>query len=165
MEETGGVHEVMQPAYEMRELLLCMLETLCQVPDISAQQNMGVSMTNAVKKDGGVVIIQNQNVEVFSRVVPSLTKAIRLCDQLVPTQRLIELSPTPTPPELELTDDPIEACCDFLYDQNTKWQQMQDTMKARYIEYIIGKFKTKTEAAKFLGVGATYLCKMTKEPK
>jgi len=27
---------------------------------------------------------------------------------------------------------------------------------------VIGRFKTKTEAAKWLGVGSTYLCKLSK---
>jgi hypothetical protein len=149
----------------MKELLLCTLEAVCQAPDVSAQQQMGVSLTNAVKRDGGVVIVQNQSVEVFARVIPSLTKAIRLCDQLVPTQRLIELSPAPMPPAVELTDDPIDECCAFLYEQHMRWQQMQDVMKARYLEYVVGKFRTKTEAAKWLGVGLTYLCKLTKAEK
>ena len=35
-------------------------------------------------------------------------------------------------------------------------------MKARYLEYVINRFKTKTEAAKWLGVGSTYLSKLSK---
>ncbi len=42
-------------------------------------------------------------------------------------------------------------------------QQMGvNMMKARYLEYVISRFKTKTAAAKWLGVGSTYLCKLSK---
>jgi hypothetical protein len=39
---------------------------------------------------------------------------------------------------------------------------MQELMKARYLEYVMGQFKTKTDAAKWLGIGSTYLCKLSK---
>jgi len=52
--------------------------------------------------------------------------------------------------------DPIGACWSWLYENHINWQDMQDLMKARYLEHVIGRFKTKTEAAKWLGVGSTY---------
>jgi hypothetical protein len=66
------------------------------------------------------------------------------------------------PPKDEDDTDPIDACCAWLYENRITWQDMQDLMKARYLEYVIGHFKTKTEAAKWLGVGSTYLCKLSK---
>jgi hypothetical protein len=39
---------------------------------------------------------------------------------------------------------------------------MQNLMKPRYLEHVIGCFRTKTEAAKWLGVGSTYLSKLSK---
>ena len=38
-----------------------------QDPEITATQQLGVQMTNAVRRDG-VTIIQNQNVQVMSRI-------------------------------------------------------------------------------------------------
>jgi hypothetical protein len=35
-------------------------------------------------------------------------------------------------------------------------------MKARYLEYVVDRSKTKTEAARWLGVGSTYLCRLSK---
>jgi hypothetical protein len=35
--------------------------------DVHATQQMGVNMSNAVKREGGV-IIQNQNIEVYARI-------------------------------------------------------------------------------------------------
>jgi len=35
-------------------------------------------------------------------------------------------------------------------------------MKVRYLEHVIGRFKTKTEAANWLGVGSTDLNKLSK---
>jgi hypothetical protein len=49
-----------------------------------------------------------------------------------------------------------------LFENKVNWQDMQDLMRARYLEYVIEQFKTKTDAAKWLGVGSTYLCKLSK---
>ena len=147
---------------DLKQLLFSILESAYQTPDITATQQMGVNMSNAVKKEG-VVIIQNQNVEVYARIVPAVVKAIKMCDLVQQEQtHMISYQPEPV---IEVTTDPIEACCKQLYDSETKWQDMQDVMKKRYLGYVVSKFPTKTMAAKWLGVGPTYLCKLTKENK
>ena len=157
----------MQAIADLKTLALEMLEGAFQSGDVQATQQMGVNMTNAVKREG-VVIIQNQNVEVFARIMPSMVKMLKLCDAIESNwrrQAAIELEPQqdqlPSPAEGE-DMDPIEACCLWLYENHINWQDMQDLMKARYLEYVIGRFTTKTEAAKWLGVGNTYLCKLSK---
>jgi hypothetical protein len=50
-----------------------MLESAFQNGDVHATQQMGVNMSNAVKREG-VVIIQNQNVEVLARIIPSMVR-------------------------------------------------------------------------------------------
>lgn len=151
----------MTPQAEMRELLLGILEAAFNQGDVTATQQMGVSMSNSVKKDG-VVIIQNQNVEVYARIMPSMVKAIRLCDSMTIPAQIVEVIDQ-TPIQIEHTAvDPIEECCRHMYDEKMDWQEMQELMKARYLEYVIGRHETKTAAAKWLGVGPTYLCKMTK---
>ena len=157
----------MQMIGELKMLLLEILESAFQNGDVHATQQMGVNMSNAVKREG-VVIIQNQNVEVLARIMPSMVKTLKLCDAMESSWRsqgAIELEPqhrqVPSPVDDDDTD-PIDACCAWLYENRITWQDMQDLMKARYLEYVIGHFKTKTEAAKWLGVGSTYLCKLSK---
>jgi hypothetical protein len=157
----------MQAIAEIKMLLLEILESAFRNGDVHATQQMGVNMSNAVKREG-VVIIQNQNVEVYSRIMPLMVKTLKLCDAAESDwrgQAVIELAPQqkqlPQPAEDDDTD-PIEACCSWLYENHVSWQDMQDLMKARYLEYVMGRFKTKTEAAKWLGVGSTYLCKLSK---
>jgi hypothetical protein len=157
----------MQAIADLKALLLEILESAFQNGDVHATQQMGVNMSNAVKREG-VVIIQNQNVEVLARIMPSMVKTLKLCDAMESSWRsqvAIGLEPQrqQLPPPVDDDDtDPIEACCAWLYENHITWQDMQDLMKARYLEYVIGHFKTKTEAAKWLGVGSTYLCKLSK---
>jgi hypothetical protein len=107
-------------------------------------------------------------VEVYARIMPLMVKTLRLCDAMESSwrsQAAIELEPQQKqlpPPADDDDTDPIEACCAWLYENHIQWQDMQDLMKARYLEYVIGRFKTKTEAAQWLGVGSTYLCKLSK---
>jgi len=163
-----GVEEgMMQMVAELKTLLLEILESAFHNGDVHATQQMGVNMSNAVKREG-VVIIQNQNVEVLARIMPSMVKTLKLCDAMESSWRSQDVitidpqRPQLPPPGEEDDTDPVDACCSWLYDNHFKWQDMQDLMKARYLEYVISRFKTKTAAAKWLGVGSTYLCKLSK---
>jgi len=143
---------------EMRELLLEILENVFKAPDVTATQQMGVSLSNTIKKDG-VVIIQNQNVEVLSHIVPLITKGLRLCDEPImitqePKQEILQITEAKTP---------VIDYCRYLYDLNTNWEDMQTFTKDAYMSFVIEKYKTKAEAAKFLGIGPTYLSKLSKE--
>lgn len=154
----------------LKLLLLEMLEMAFQPGDVTATQQLGVQLSSAVKRDGGVTIIQNQNVEVYARIVPSIAKALRLCDELgsiVPAHNLIELAPNPQlpPVAVEAADDPIEECCEFMFEQRIKWTKMQDVMRARYLEYVTGRFKTRSEAARWLDVSPAYLSKICAHSK
>ena len=157
----------MQMIAELKTLLLEILESAFQNGDVHATQQMGVNMSNAVKREG-VVIIQNQNVEVLARIMPSMVKTLKLCDAMESSWRSqTEITIGPQRPQLpppgeEDDTDPVDACCSWLYENHTTWQEMQELMKARYLEYVINRFKTKTEAAKWLGVGSTYLSKLSK---
>jgi hypothetical protein len=158
---------MMQMIAELKMLLLDVLESAFQSGDMHATQQMGISLSSTVKREG-VVIIQNQNVEVCARIMPSMVKALKLCDALESSWRgqaaaEIDSQQKQLPPPAEHDDkDPVEACCSWLYENRANWQDMQDLMKARYLEYVIGRFKTKTEAAKWLGVGNTYLSRLSK---
>ena len=143
---------------EIKSLLLEILESAFQGNDILATQQMGVNLTNAVKRDG-VVIIQNQNVEVYKNIMPAMVKALRLCDAIDIEQNVEPIKQLAAPVE-----NPILECCKYFYENEVGWQEMQDAMKSRYMQYVIDRSKTKVEAAKFLKVGATYLCKLSKMP-
>jgi hypothetical protein len=157
----------MQTMAELKLILLEILESAFQGGDVQATQQMGVNVSNAVKREG-MVIIQNQNVEVYARMMPSMVKALKLCDAMESSWRnQIEIKIDPQPNQLPPTaadadPDPIEACCSWLFENQFTWQDMQELMKARYLEYVMGQFKTKTDAAKWLGIGNTYLCKLSK---
>jgi hypothetical protein len=96
-----------------------------------------------------------------------MVKMLRLCDAMESNWRSqgeIELAPQPRlpPPSPNDDADPIEACCSYLFENQVNWQDMQDLMKSRYLKHVIGNFKTKADAAKWLGVGSTYLSKLSK---
>jgi hypothetical protein len=157
----------MQLVAELKTALLEILVSAFQSGDVHATQQMGINMTNSVKREG-VVIIQNQNVEVYARIMPLMVKALKLCDVLESSwrdQAVVELEAQQNqlPPPADDDDiDPIEVCCAWLYENHINWQDMQDLMKSRYLQYVISRSSTKTEAAKWLGVGSTYLCKLSK---
>lgn len=155
---------------EIKSLVLDMLGNSFQPADIQAVQQMGVNMSNTVKRDG-VVIIQNQNVEVYARIIPSLIKVLKALDRfddyppplvVLPAAQMI---PEPVAPENDEDDDPIDECCKFMFENGIQWDGMQTMMKARYLEYVVGRFKTKSLAAKMLGINSTYLSKMSQPPR
>lgn len=157
----------MQSVTDLKLLLLEILESAFQDGNVQATQQMGVSVTNAMKREG-MVIIQNQNVEVFARIMPSIVKALRLCDAMESNRRdPIEIKMDAQPKQLRSTAadadaDPLDVCCAWLFENRIGWQEMQDLMRARYLDYVLNRFKTKNDAAKWLGVGNTYLCKLCK---
>ena len=77
----GAEEGMMQMVAELKMLLLEILESAFQNGDVHATQQLGVNMSNAVKREG-VVIIQNQNVEVLARIMPSMVKTLKLCDAM-----------------------------------------------------------------------------------
>jgi hypothetical protein len=149
---------MMQPSQEIRSILFDILEQAFQPPDVSATQQMGVQLSNAVKREG-VVIIQNQNVEVYARIVPSILRAIRLCDQPdVITHEPLQI-------EASTDEDPLEKACEWMFKRGYKWEIAQDAFRNHYLSCVVDHFKTKREAAQFLGMGPTYLSKKTNERK
>jgi hypothetical protein len=157
----------MQKIADLKLLLLDVLESAFQGSDVQATQQMGVSVSNAMKREG-MVIIQNQNVEVYARIMPPIVKAIRLCDAMESSWRHpIDITIDPQPKQIpsaaaDADPDPVDACCAWLFKHRVGWQEMQDRMRARYLDYVTSQFKTKAEAAKWLGIGNTYLCKLSK---
>jgi hypothetical protein len=134
--------------------------------DITATQQMGVQLSNGIKKDG-VVIIQNQNFEIYGRIVPKLVEAIRRCDalqnswdhdstpEIEPPTPAIEYKPSPS----EITD-PIQECCRHLYVSGVDWADMQQIMRKRYVLYAVSVCGTQVKAATALKMQTSYLNKL-----
>jgi hypothetical protein len=139
----------MQNLSSLKELLLEILESTAQTnTDIQATQQMGVSVSNALtKREGGIVVIQNQNVEIYTKIIPTIVKALRLCDSL--SSPVIEM-------EKPLTD-PTENYCKWMYERKIDWETMQEVTRKNYLSYVIDRFKTKKEAAEWLGLGVAYV--------
>lgn len=157
---------------DIRNIMLEILEMMFQAPDVTATQQMGVQMSNAVREKG-VVIIQNQNVEVMARIGPPVLKVIRMLEEIA-DKRLEPITVDPpvrlmisqeTIEELKIERDPYKVVCADMFNKGIKWEEMQDIMRSRYIECVIERFDTRREAAEFLGVGPTYLSKMLNQPK
>ena len=157
----------MAAANEMKAILLEILEQAFQPADVTATQQMGVQMSNAVKRDG-VVIIQNQNVEVYARIMPAMVRALRLCDSFEPVVEIahepLQIAQQQPRINADVDDDDadaIEKVCRWFFYNECKWEAARETFKDRYISYVVNHFKTKREAAEFLGVNPTYLSKLT----
>lgn len=157
-------------ANEMKAILLSILEAAFQPADVTATQQMGVNMSNAVKREG-VVIIQNQNVEVYARIMPAMVRALRLCDSFEPAIAIAyeplhiikgetEGNPSETTPRLD-DPDPLEKACEWMFKRGYKWEIAQDAFRNHYLSCVVDQFKTKREAAEFLGVGQTYMSRLT----
>lgn len=142
----------------LKETLFDLLEGAYSTPDVQAVQQMGVQMTNAVREKG-VVIIQNQNVEVYARMIPALVKCVKLCDSM---EHGRSFAPAVDCEVLELPEpavevDALEAFCAWLYENRTPWKKMQKLVKAAYLSYVLKKLPVGVEAARLLGVGPSYL--------
>ena len=146
----------MPQTQEIRSILFDILEQAFQPPDVSATQQMGVQLSNAVKRED-VVIIQNQNVEVYARIVPSILRAIRLCDQ----PDVINHEPLQI--EASTDEDPVYSYCESMFKRQLTWENLHRLTKSAYIDYVLSQYTTKAAAAQFLGMGPTYLSKITNE--
>ena len=146
----------MQPQNEMKSILLEILEMAFQTPDINATQQLGVQLSNTVKRDG-VVIIQNQNVEVYAKIMPSMVKALRLCDSFEVINEPLQIENV----KVEDAREPLQIICEWFFSNKYKWKDMQETINTSYLSYLVNQFHTKKEAADFLNVGSTYLSKLT----
>ena len=146
----------MQPQNEMKSILLEILEMAFQAPDINATQQLGVQLSNTIKRNG-VVIIQNQNVEVYAKIMPSMVKALRLCDSFEVINEPLKIENV----KVEDAREPLQLICEWFFQNKYKWKDMQETINTSYLAYVVNQFHTKKEAADFLNVGSTYLSKLT----
>lgn len=115
---------------------------------VKATQNMGVSVTNSMKKSG-INIIQMQSV-VNKKVVNKVVKALSLIDDIK----------NHSPAKADIQIETIFAVIEWLADQNLTLNEFLTGMKRAYVEAIVNRHDTRTEAAKVLGIQRTYLSRL-----
>ena len=138
--------------------------------DIKINQQLGVSITKAAQRDGGISIIQLQSAHIHN-ITETVVEALKVVDVLeftilkepvlidVPA---IEHKPVESEPiEIEVKQDPMEGLCEHLYRKRVGWKEMQSFVKEKYLKFVLERQPTRNDAAKFLGVQKTYLSKMS----
>ena len=150
----------MQTPAQLKLLLLDILESAFETGDVHASQQLAVSLSHTVKREG-VTVIQNQNVEVYARMMPLMIRALKMCDAFESRAHHSIALQTDSAPAEHLGTASIEDCCAWLFENRIRWQEMQDLMRARYLAHVIGRCATKKEAAGRLGIGNTYLSKLS----
>ena len=146
---------------KIKDIFLNILEAAYQPSDVVATQQLGVNLSNSIRKDG-VVIIQNQNVEICARIVPLIVSGLKLCDQTPVIDVTQTLLPAPIEQiETTVSEDPVEECCNWLFNNKFGLTDMTEFIRRKYLHHVTGRFSTKAEAARMLKVGPTYLSKLT----
>jgi len=101
---------------------------------IAAHQNMGVQLTNAVKKEG-VTIVQMQNV-INKQVTINLVKALKLIDKLQDNSNTIEIS---SGKALQIDDNVIKCVLDYLINEVSTLKEFDLRMRQLLVENLSSK--------------------------
>jgi len=161
--ESGKLLEVKDVFYELLE------EQPSDAEVVKADQQMSLSMSNAIREKG-TVIIQNQNVVFQKHIVHIAVKGMRLIDNLLmegplhPTELQLPVAveqPAIKPADIIMLDesepvdelpknDPIEACCKHMFKQEVGWKDFTSQMQTAYLTYVLSHTSDKKEAAKCL---------------
>ena len=144
--------------------------------DVSVNQELGVKISKAVQKDGGVNIIQLQSTHIHS-ITEKVVEALKVADAIEVSSHkepeLIDISPSPqigySPEEgmdvdVEVKtneEDPAVAFWEFLYHQRMGWKAMQEYCKDQYSMFIRDKQPTVKDGAEFLGLNKAYFGRLT----
>lgn len=120
-------------------------------------QNLGISMTNAVRK-GGVINIINQSITI-QRIVPKVIEIMRSVDALEYVEPLEIEHPKAEILQIEHLQDPVEEMCEFYFKEKYTWKEFREATKLRYFDYVRRNTDSNREAARFLNVGRSYISK------
>jgi len=122
-------------------------------------QNLSVSMTNAVKKNG-INIFQIQSV-VQNKIIVNIVNALKVVDEI--QEEMIE-NVTPID-STYLLDRKIKQLEEHIKKTDLSLKDFIHKARKIYIEYALDNHKTKTAAAKRLEIQRTYIPKVLKEDK
>ena len=139
------------PSQSIRPLVYEVLKAITcdeqEESDLTIKQNMGVALTNTIKKEG-VNIIQLQNVRV-SNAIPKIIEVLEMLDALehIPPV-LLEAETVEQIPAPSL--DPIDILCEFAYKRKMDWKTISNILKIRYCDY--AKIRSGDGAYELLGL-------------
>lgn len=107
---------------------------------INATQNMGVAMSNAIKKEG-VTIIQMQNV-VSKTIIHHVTEALRLLDTMELEQRIIEVEEAEVDevPQIEDTRATVEDFFNVAIDSGLSLDDLCKRIGGMYLLAMLDRY-------------------------
>lgn len=115
---------------------------------IDATQNLGVSLTNSVKKEG-VNIIQIQNVKSES-VIPKLIDVLQILDQVDTAPKMIPHQDAEVI-QIEASDNPIDNMAQYIIDNKINVKRISDILKIRVYDLLVTDL-TQENALKEMGI-------------
>jgi len=127
--------------------------------DVVANQNLGVNLTKAIKKDG-VQIFQLQSV-VNKKITNNVIKSLKIVDKLQEKERILP-SPIQTP---ELSLDHVIQVIEWLASKNIPLKQFDKLMRGLYVSEIVSDSGNTSIAAERLGVSIGQVHKVKREGK
>jgi len=140
------------------DILMAEEEKPDNTPDINAIQNLGVSMTRAVQKDG-VNIFQLQSVR-SHKVTLNVVKALKLLDNASAPPAPVLLEAPPEEEKVDVVFEKEKALRMLLVDwadSRTSLNTVLESIKQLYITEVTRRYETQAEAARHLGVSRGYI--------
>lgn len=125
--------------------------------DITASQNLGVSLTNAIKKDG-VQIFQLQSV-VSKKVTNNIVKSLKIVDKLQDQERL------PVSTSKELTMDHVIQVIEWLASKKLPLKKFDKLMRGLYVTKVLSDCDNGALAAELLEVSGSQVHKLRRDGK
>lgn len=122
-------------------------------PVIKATQNMGVSLSSAVTKNGGVRIYQMQNV-VHQKVIKNVVEALKMIDRLprLPEPVIIETLPEPEDQQKSLGDEIEDAL-----DNEVSYPTFLAMVGRQFVHAAITRHETTKETAEAIKISYSKL--------
>ena len=128
--------------------------------NITANQGMGVQLTNAMKKDG-VNIIQMQNV-VNKKVTTNVVKSLRLIDKLM-MGNIQTTSVTEAKKPNRITMEHVLQVIEWLANKNLSLKNLDQLIRGMYVQEMVSKLGTTIKAAEVLDVSQSQVSKLKRE--
>lgn len=129
-------------------------------PMIKATQSMGVSVSSAVTKNGGVKIFQLQNV-VHQKVIKNVVEALKVIDAmplaLPEPQDVIDVEPELEEPQKSLGEEVEEAL-----DNGLSYSEFLNTVGRQFIFAALTRNKTHKETAAAIKISYSKLMQVKK---
>ena len=155
------IHDLKSALYELiEEVAAGATKENANNADVQLQQNMGVNLSNAIKRDG-VNIIQIQSMQI-NRIIPKIIDCLKIIDDVDYKKETIEYKPMQ---QIENdipknNDAPFHLLFEFFeysYSNNFDCQKITDFIKVGYSEFlkeILFKFK---DVLDFMGISQTVI--------